>query len=434
MKHLRVMRPHLLAAAFLFGCVTAEAAPLDRVEKPPAGWHGPVFQPRFDFPKTAHAEPHPWSTVSFRKQPERYLRLLLAYALEGQDRADWHLAKNTKRRWYHVPWLGPGPAGREFIHGLTRARDFGPGELGAAQTACRQNWTLAFYNDLGGTILGRIWGQGERDPNLNALPFPEGTVAVKLVFTTATSADDPKLAGAPELRANIHADANPSDAACAPMTDNTGTGAPRAPQALRLIQLDLAVRENRASYKTGWVYGSFRYDGTISGKDPWTKLTPLGLMWGNDPQLSDSDAANGAKPRQSIVFEAGKGFGRGGRMNGIADERASACSSCHMAAQWPTVAPMKAPANWADAKCWFRNLDAHYTFGFPPGFKGGCGDTTALAQVRALDFSLQLAIALRNWSLEHAKTEEPISTAIGGLKRDGVTLAVDGLESANLKQ
>ncbi len=428
------MRVHLLAVAFLFGCLAAEAGPLDRIERPPVGWRGAVFQPRFDFPKAARPESHPWGSVSFRKAPERYLRLLLAYALEGQDRADWRLAKNKTRRWYHVPWLGPGPAGREFIHGLTRVRDFGPGELGAAQTACRQNWTLAFYNDLGGAVLGKIWGHGRRDPNLDALPFPEGTVAVKLVFTEATSTDDPKLAGAPELRANIHADANPSDAACAPLMDEAGRPARRAPQTLRLIQVDLAVRENRASYKTGWVYGSFRYDGTMPGQDQWTKLTPLGLMWGNDPQLSDSDAAKGTKPRQSIVFEAAKGFGRGGRMNGIADERASACSSCHMAAQWPTVAPMKAPANWADAKCWFRNLDARYTFGFPPGVKGGCADPTALKEVRALDFSLQLTIALRNWSLERAKSKKTVRTAIGNLHRDGTKLAVDGLESVNLKQ
>lgn len=420
------MRIHVLAAAFLLASVAAAAAPLDRIERAPAGWNRPIFTPRFDFPKTARREAHPWSAISFRKEPERYLRLLLAYALEGQDRIDWRLANNKSRRWYHVPWLGPGPAGREFIHGLTRARNFAPGELGPAQTSCRQNWALAFYNDVGGVVLGKIWGQGRRDPDLDALPFPEGTVAVKLVFTEATPADDAKLTGAPELRANIHA-ASTADA-CAP------DSAPRAPKILRLIQVDLAVRENRASYKTGWVYGSFRYDGTLPGNDPWAKLTPLGLMWGNDPQLTDTDAAAGTAPRQSVVFAAGKGFGRGGRMNGIADERASACSSCHMAAQWPTVAPMIAPATWADGKCWFRNLDARYTFGFPPGFKGGCADATALEKIRPLDFSLQLTIALRNWSLERTKTGKPVVTRIGMLKRAQGKLTVNGFVNVPLKR
>ncbi|NOT42029.1 MAG: hypothetical protein HOP13_16235 [Alphaproteobacteria bacterium] len=427
------MRQRLLATLFLIGSLTAEAAPLDRIERPPGDWRGPVFEPRFDFPKTARREAHPWTAISFRKDPKQYLRLLLAYALDGQDRSDWRLAKNNVRRWYHVPWLGLDATGREFIHGLTRARDFAPGELGPAQAACRQNWGLAFYNDLGGAVLRKIWGQGQREPNLNALPFPEGTVAVKLVFTEASQADDAKLKGAPELLANIHAATARGGLACAPSTDAAGKPAPRTPQSLRLIQIDLAVRENRASYKTGWVYGSFRYDGTMAGDDPWAKLTPLGLMWGNDPQLSDADAAAGGAPRQSIVFAAGKGFGRGGRMNGIADERASACSSCHMAAQWPTVAPMTAPGSWTEAKCWFRNLDARYPFGFPPGVEGGCSDAAALESVRALDFSLQLAVALRNWSMERA-TAAPVATGIGRLVRTGGTLSVGEHESLNLKR
>lgn len=421
----------IIVFALLAALGDADARRLDRTETPPASWHGPMFTARFDFPVAAVAEARPWSAISFRKEPERYLRALLDYALEGQDRAHWRLRANKVRRWYHVPWLGPGANGREFIHGLTRARDFEVGELGPSQTACRQNWALAFYNDIGGVTLRKIWGRGTRDPDLNALPFGEHTVAVKLVFTEATAADDPKLAGAPELAAHVHV---PAGAGCASAVMPSGRPAPRSPRMLRLIQVDLAVRENRASYKTGWVFGSFRYDGTMPGRDPWAKLTPLGLMWGNDPQLSDEAAAGGAAPRQSIVFEAGKGFGRGGRMNGIVDERGSACSSCHMAAQWPTVAPMTAPAAWAEAKCWFRNLDARYTFGFPPGVNAGCADPAALEKVRALDFSLQLTIALRNWSMERAKGGKAIRTPIGTLKRTGQTLSVNGLESTALKR
>jgi hypothetical protein len=194
------------------------------------------------------------------------------------------------------------------------------------------------------------------------------------------------------------------------------------------------VRESRASYKTGWVFGSLRYDGTMPGTDPWKKLAPLGLMWGNDPELSDESAVAGAAPRQSIVFDAGQGLGRGGRMNGVVDERTSACSSCHMAAQWPTVAPMVAPAAWGEAKCWFRNLDARYTFGFPPGYERGCADPAALNKIKALDFSLQLTIALRNWSMERAKSGKPIPTRIGVLKRTRNNLSVDSLNTIPLKR
>jgi hypothetical protein len=424
-------RALITIAVFIALAGGADARSLDRIEKPHAGWRGPVFTPRFDFPVAAKVEARPWRDISFRKDPERYLQTLLVYALEGQDREHWRLRANKVRRWYHVPWLGPGANGREFIHGLTRARDFAPGELGPAQSECRQNWALAFYNDVGGATLGRIWKRGGRDPDLSALPFPDDTIAVKLVFTEATADDDPKLAGAPELQANVHIAARGS---CAPATKPWGKAAPRAPRMLRLIQLDLAVRESRATYKTGWVFGSYRYDGTMPGRDPWAKLAPLGLMWGNDPALSDEAAAAGAGPRQSIVFDAGRGFGRGGRMNGLVDERGSACSSCHMAAQWPTVAPMTAPAAWADAKCWFRNLDARYAFGFPPGAKGGCADPMALEKVRALDFSLQLTIALRNWAMERTKGGAPTPTRVGTLKRTHGELSVDGLESVAIKR
>jgi hypothetical protein len=412
----------------------AGGARLDRIEQAPKGWRGPVFAPRFDYPASPNADVYTWQAISFRKEPERYLRALLAYALSGQDREHWRLAANGLRRWYHVPWLGPGANGREFIHGLTRARDLGPGELGVAQTACRQNWALAFYNDAGGAVLGKIWGQGRRDPDLSALPFPSGTVAVKLVFTEATVADDPRLAGAPEVEANVHLDRTPGDAACASAIDRGGKPALRAPRMLRLIQVDVAAREDRASYKTGWVFGSFIYDGRLKGGDAWAKLVPMGLMWGNDPQLSDDAAASGAKPRQSIVFDAAAGFGRGGRMNGIVDERTSACSSCHMAAQWPTVAAMTAPADWARGRCWFRNLDARYPFGFAPGERG-CADLSALAKTQSLDFSLQLGVALRNWSLERAKGGKAVRTDVGLLKNGrGDALSVNGLETVPLRR
>lgn len=423
----------LLLVALAFALPAAADGRLDRIEKAPANWRGAVFVPRFDYPTSPGADVYPWQAISFRKEPERYLRVLLDYALSGQDRVDWRLQANPLRRWYHVPWLGLGANGREFVHGLTRARDFAVGELGPAQTRCRQNWALAFYNEPGGATLGKIWGHGERDPDLSALPFPVGTVAVKLVFTEATVADDPRLAGAPELQANVHVDRAPDDAACAFAVDSKGAPAVRSPQTLRLIQVDVAAREDRASYKTGWVFGSFIYDGRMRGRDPWAKLKPIGLMWGNDPQLTDEDAAKGAKPRQSIVFDGA--FGRGGRMNGIADERASACSSCHMAAQWPTVAPMIAPAAWAQGRCWFRNLDARYPFGFAPGQKGGCSDPTALAKTQALDFSLQLTVALRNWGLERAKGLKPVRTGVGLLKRGrGDALTVNGLKTVPLRR
>lgn len=408
---------------------------LERMEAAPKGWAGPVFAPRLDYPGRPGFEVLPWMDANFRHEPERYLRVVLAYALEGQDKVDWKLQANTARRWYHVPWLGPGPGGREFIHGMTRARDFRPGELSAAQTRCRQNWAVAFYNEAGGATLARVWMpvvRGKGGPDLSALPFPIGTVAVKVVYTEATAEDDPRLTGAPELKANIHARSSES-VDCPSAVDANGRAAARTPQTLRLMQIDLAVREVRASYKTGWVFGSFVYDGREPGADPWAKLKPVGLMWGNDPLLSDADAAAGVMPMQSVSLN-GAGLGRGGRMNGPVDEPRSACSSCHMAAQWPTVAPMTASADWNNAKCWFRNLDARYPFGFAPTDKQTCGGVEALTKMRPLDFSLQLSIALRNWAMANSPNGGVRTTSLGKLKRDGDELTVNGFQTVPLKR
>ena len=425
----------IVCSLFALCLVSAQAGTLDRGESAPKGWRDHVFRANFAFPSKARLEVRPWDAINFRSAPSDYLNAVLHYAMEGQDLEHWNLRRNKIRRWVHVPWLGPGVNGREFIHGLTRGRDLKPRELGPKQLRCRQNWALAFYNDVGGSVLGKIWGRGQHQPELSALPFPPGTVAVKLVFTQATVEDDLRLQSAPEILANIHADNTASATACANATLDDGVGAPRAPQKLRLIQVDVAVREVRASYKTGWVFGSFRFDGRLPGKDPWSKLAPLGLMWGNDPLLGDAEVLRGDRPRQTIMASVGIEFGRGGRMNGVVDERQSACSSCHMAAQWPSVAPMTAPAPWADGKCWYRNVDGRYPFGFPPGQRDGCGDPAALKELTPLDFSLQLAIALRNWSLNATQHSPKIKTTLGRLNRlSSDELEVNGLHALALRR
>jgi hypothetical protein len=413
------------------------AGALDHMRPAPPGWKGHVFQPSYHFPRSFQKSGFPWLAISFRHEPERYLQALLDYALKGQDLSHFDLSRNRAHHWYHMPWLGIGPYAREYIHGMTRGRDFPAGELSSHQTQCRQNWAIAFYNDVGGAMLREIWGHGQHAPDFRSLPFLLNTVAVKLVYTEADAHDDPLLSGAPELEAAV--DSSPARNAddCPSLHDADGRPSARTPTTLRLLQVDLAVREQRASYKTGWVFGSFRYDGTMPGSDPWKKLKPIGLMWGNDPQLTDEMAAGSSKPQQSIVrmrAPDGGALGRGGRMNGVADNRQSACSSCHMAAQWPSVSPMLAPSEWSQAKCWFRNVDGRYPFGFSPDSPEGCGDPVALEKIKPLDFSLQLAIATRNWASFHAKGRHPFRSAIGEVwSGDHGELIVNGLNVRPLK-
>lgn len=415
--HRTFCRLALCAATISVG----QAAP-DQMEKPPAGWSGPVFEANFAFPTALPADTAtPWETINYTTQPDAYLTAVLSYVLEGQDKSTWLLKNNTVRQWYHMPWMGPGASGREFIHGLTRERSSRKLELGPKQTKCRQNWAIGFLNDSGGYTLGQIWGPTENglEPNLKALPFPTGTVVAKLLFTQADANEVELLTGAPTVDANIHA-FDPASEDCPNPTEN-GQPTPRSAARLSLLQLDIAVRDPRADEFTGWVFGTFVYDGTLPGDDPWAKLRPVGLMWGNDFALSDTDAAKGEKPKESIVlnkFGFSRDFGRGGRMNGPVDNKVSACLSCHATAQWPNPAPLNPPSGmvWsalpnpqktesdielARASCWFRNLKPNEPFGLAPSDQAKCETMPSAGSPVSLDYSLQLAVALRNWHTLH---------------------------------
>jgi hypothetical protein len=225
--------------------------------------------------------------------------------------------------------------------------------------------------------------------------MPEGSVVVKLLFSQADPTEIPYLKGSPSLTANV---ATPSGGAsgCVPVSETH-----RAKGTVRLVQVDFAVKDSRAA-KTNWYFGTFAYRNEAPGKTAWKKLVPVGVTWGNDPDLSDTLAAGGQKPTESIVlnkFQFTRDFGRGGRMNGPLDNPVSTCMSCHQTAQKPNSADLAPAASvpWATAKCWFRDLSTQ-AFGKNPTATTACGDN---AGMQSLDFSLQLTVGWRNWAAAH---------------------------------
>jgi hypothetical protein len=203
----------------------------DAAMPPTPGWTGPVFRLSQDYPATAPApEIYPWSTIDLRTHPLDYARAVLRYGLEG----------NKVRKWYHAPWLHYGRNGREFIHGLTHERVSEPGELGPAQTARAQNWAVGFYNVPGGYVVGQVW-KDPTAPNPTAARFPNGTVSLKLLFTHASVDQAPYLRNAKEWDAYIYRD----------IVTPTNPRLPRVVAKLRLLQIDIAVRDTRADATTG---------------------------------------------------------------------------------------------------------------------------------------------------------------------------------------
>lgn len=227
--------------------------------EPLAGWNGPLFKLSQNYPTTTPAaETLPWKAFDFRTQASQYLAAVYAYALAGNREVDWQGDQNAVRKWYHVPWLHSGANGREFVHGLTRERSSRPHELHPLQTNTFRNYAVGLYNAPGGYVVGRVW-QDHENPNPAAAQFPDGTVTVKLLFTTATVAEVPYLANTFEWDAHV---------------SPVGTDA-RTIQTVRLLQIDVAVRDSRANSTTGWVFGTFAYDGTAAGATPWDRMRPV---------------------------------------------------------------------------------------------------------------------------------------------------------------
>jgi hypothetical protein len=359
---------------------------------PPNGWTGPVFKLSQDYPTTKPAAGTlPWKSIDFKTKPADYLKAVLNYCYEGNIDVDFAGQDNAVRKWYHAPWLHSGNKGREFIHGMTRERTTPARRLHPNQSSQFGAYAVGLYNPLGGYTIGRVW-KDHSNPDPSKAIFPEGSVACKLLFTQATVAQVPYLNGSVEWQANAGA---------------SFSSTTRSPRTVRLLQIDVAVKDSRASTTSGWVFGTFNYNGNAPGARPWDRMVPVGLMWGNDPTLTPAQYRANKRPAQSLIIAPNvmanpatdwKGVGWLERLNGPIDNPTSACLSCHMTAEWPRpsstpmfVSTLSAsevnstdpldPAVVAKKMRWFRNIQRQ---------PFDTGNTS-------LDYSLQLHDGIANF-------------------------------------
>lgn len=310
------------------------------------------------------------------KLGEEYIWAIMNYMQEGNTNSgnvntDWTLCKNAKRSWYHIPFQTYNVlSGREFVHGLTREAPvtFSLKNVKNADGTDTLNtvvWAVAFYNANAAYTLGTVWGaDGKATLPTTNMKFDEGAVIGKLLFSTATPAQFPNLTNLPTWTAAVsgYADGKPTTSPmCSPPSGADmpaqSEACPRSIGQVTLMQFDVAVRDSRAPL--GWVYGTFVADGEHKAgeKDPWKRISPLGLMWGNDPPPAGASAFNTpADPRangfaEEVVFwdvvdrlnasggtDSTRAPGHMGcdlRLNGPADNINSSCLSCHMTGAVP---------------------------------------------------------------------------------------------------
>lgn len=357
------------------------------------------FVVKLDFPAALPSSANlPWVDIDFQQEPEAYLRALLAYGLKDNSapEIDWRIEDNTKSSWCHAPWFHNQ---RERLHGMTLERSSRLKELHELQTSRAANWAVGFYNDIGCYAFGKVW-DNPAFPRTKNFSFPVGTYSIKLLFTAASPREVPFLTGSKEWNAAIN-----DDGSIVPM---------------RLLQVDVAVRDSDADAYTGWVFGTFMYDAYEPGETVWERLVPVGLMWGNDPDLvAASYEEQGQTPRQGWVNPAitekfyhlpRHNLGLHGRVNGPVDNPKSACLACHgRALDWGRGVIPGTPAsqeagllrpfapNPYDDKAvrkFFRNLKPHEPF---------------VAGTQSLDYSLQLSDGLmrfRAWVAQSYPAEE----------------------------
>lgn len=324
---------------------------------PPPADAASAFRLSQDYPvRYEDNEKFPWENVDFRHEPMEYLRVVLKYCLEGMEEAKFVAQDNKVRPWYHTPWQhddgqpangqnangSPGRlrAGREYRHGLTKEKDAGPGDLHPKQDKPAQAWAVGFYNQRAGYTFGRVFRTASGYPDPSQAIFPPQSVSFKLLFTDATEEKIPFLKESLKWEANIYESTNPP---------RNGQKIPRLNRDMRLLQIDVAIKDPRVASSTGWVFGTFVYDGGASGATPFDRMAPVGLSWGDDaqakpvgPKVSDGAFVNErlreTKINAALLERPGVDYqksallrhtGLDGRLNGPVDNAGSSCISCH---------------------------------------------------------------------------------------------------------
>lgn len=368
----------------------------------------PCFAISLDYPdQYDSSQPLPWESIDFQSNPEYYMEAVRKYAAEGNIKIDWDVKNNSVRKWFHAPWMHQGSRGREPVRGLTRERGSRWHELSSQQTRRTNNWAVGFYNDRGGYEFGKAW-LNRAIPNTSNVKFPIGTVSVKLLFTDATNEEAPYLVGTGK-GLTWHAQ----------ITRNA------QPVPLRLLQVDIAVRDPNADSTTGWVFGTFMFNASKGNPNYWDNLVLVGLHWGNDPSLTRKQYDSGKRPVEGWVnpsvaqkFSSHRPpFGDLGylaRMNGPVDNPFSSCLACHSRAV--DTAGSRGPAftpNLRDMCIRQLSKDGNRTYEKISGctvtedaeqrigvfFRNLKPGEPFLPNTKSLDYSLQMADGIAHWNI-----------------------------------
>lgn len=343
---------------------------------------GPFFDVPEDWPTTPPAEPKgPWDNYASidASNVEDFMVDMRNYVFAALLPVDWRFQDQpSQERWYSGPWMP-----RETVRGMYDGNNQPAGSYGPDQVDCAVNYTLDLYNHVGGYTFGQVWGDPSRsvhDPNITvtSTQFPEGTVVAKLAMTSLPVAQVPSLANAPTWW--IYRESVQSPADC-----STQTAGPLEWIEVRIMQMDVIVKDSRLAPETGWVFGTLAYNQEPDARGwdesmpadwkPWYQSSAVGAMWGNDPEApnpGDPLTQTMIGPHVNSVNKALLGYG--GRLSGPIDggqpvpgaTPGSSCMSCHSTAQVPVEFALLVPAEPIQSghtlMDWFQNPGGNVPF------------------------------------------------------------------------
>lgn len=346
----------------------------------------PRFKLRADFDQMRpQPENRPWKgmDISTEAGAIKFGQVVLDYFYDSMIIDKVNLERNfdaastaaNKPKWCHMPWLNVGDAGRELIHGLTKERDLEKSiiypEVATVKEKEGSDWGIGFYNDIACATANQVFGTHPGKtlnvPDFTKSNFPEGSVSVKVLFTTAKL---DALNDSYTWTANVSLPKSTS----------------RRLREVKMVQIDIAVKDSTLkgvrNEVDGWLMTTYYFDPTYTATSRHKfagalagllKMRPIGVQTGFDPSTS-------------MIFKDSKTNSSGNEhygadprlLNGPADNPKASCLSCHGA--------------------------AGTTVKMVPGIK----DFAEYSQIKhtGLDFSQQLALAKRNYETRSGQIQK----------------------------
>lgn len=337
----------------------------------PEEWTGRFNVANLDYPDSSAgnawafsqtpAELTPESAAYYANRLKAHLEPTLRVLIESPQNWD-----PVKAGWYDMVWSGDGTpgaqgvdptSGREALMNTYSGQIIPPQTFAAPYqpTTYVQNHAVIYYNSTAATMLGEVWDNVYR-PNIPLVDYPDGSIIAKVEAVTNTPDNWVVL----DRSAQWHV--------YRPTTEDQANGVtPLVPKVIpvRPFQMAIKVKDPIAAPDTGWVWIAYVYDATADGATPWDRFVPVGVQWGNDPDLTGD--ASGLPPGQALSETwinpdappfTHDSLGWGGRLAGpmdvatrhnvvtVSGQRfqgddalpASSCQSCHAASEHPFTA------------------------------------------------------------------------------------------------